>query len=39
LKTVDAFVPKHEAQRRLLPVLTRICDGRFAEFPERTGIA
>jgi CheY-like chemotaxis protein len=39
LKAVDAFVPKHEAHRRLLAVLTRICDGRFAGFPERNRIA
>jgi CheY-like chemotaxis protein len=39
LEVVDAFVPKHEAPSRLLPVLTRICDGRFAGFPEKTRIA
>jgi CheY-like chemotaxis protein len=39
LKAVDAFVSKHEAPRRLLPVITRICDGRFAGIPERARIA
>jgi CheY-like chemotaxis protein len=39
LKVVDAFVPKHEAPIRLLPLLTQICDGRFAGFPERPGIS
>jgi len=33
INTVDAFVLKHEAHTRLLPVLTRICDARFAGFP------
>jgi CheY-like chemotaxis protein len=38
LKVVDAFVPKHEAPTRLLSVLTRICDARFAGFPEKDRI-
>jgi two-component system cell cycle response regulator len=36
INTVDAFIPKHDAPTRLLPVLTRICDARFAGFPENT---
>jgi CheY-like chemotaxis protein len=38
LKVVDAFVSKNEAPRRLLPVITRICDGRPSGFPERPRI-
>jgi CheY-like chemotaxis protein len=38
LKVVDGFIPKHEAPSRLLPLLTRICDGRFAGFPEKARI-
>jgi CheY-like chemotaxis protein len=38
LQVVDAFVPKHEAPSRLLPVLTRICDARFVGFPESARI-
>jgi DNA-binding NtrC family response regulator len=37
LKVVDAFIPKHEAPSRLLPVITQICDENSSRFPE-TGI-
>lgn len=39
LRVVNAFVSKHEAPTRLVPLLTRICDGRFAGFPEKARIA
>ncbi|MGA7382951.1 MAG: response regulator [Terriglobales bacterium] len=35
LEVVDAFVPKHEAPSRLLPLLAGICDARFVGFPEK----
>jgi len=38
INTVDAFIPKHDAPTRLLPVLTRICDARFAGFPENARV-
>ena len=38
LKVVDAFVSKNEAPSRLLPVITRICDGSPSGFPERPRI-
>ena len=34
-EVVDAFISKDEAPSRLLPEITRICDGRFVGFPER----
>ena len=34
LKVVDGFVPKDQTPCRLLPLLTRICDGLFAALPE-----
>lgn len=39
LKAVDAFVAKHETPSRLLPLLARICDARFAGFPESARIS
>jgi CheY-like chemotaxis protein len=39
LEVVDAFVPKHETLSRLLPLLARICDARFAGFPESARIS
>src|SRR5579859_7058409 len=38
-EAIDAFIPKDEASNRLLPEITRICDGRFLGFPEKTGVA
>jgi DNA-binding NarL/FixJ family response regulator len=39
LKVVDAFISKDEAPGRLLPLITQICDRRFAGFPESPTIA
>jgi hypothetical protein len=39
LDVVDAFVPKHQAPTRLVPVLTRICDEVLARVAERARIS
>jgi CheY-like chemotaxis protein len=39
LKVVDAFVPKHLAPTRLVPVLTRICDEVLAKLAERAKLS
>lgn len=39
LDVVDAFVPKHQAPTRLVPVLTRICDEVLAKVAKRTKIS
>jgi CheY-like chemotaxis protein len=39
LEVVDAFVPKHETPRLLVPVLTRICDDVLAKLAERARLS
>jgi DNA-binding response OmpR family regulator len=34
LRVVDAFIPKHEARSRLLPVITQICGENSSSFQE-----